>query len=313
MKLLFVVDHYQPYVQAIAQESLARGYDVSVFTNQHNGTLNGVKVTSDFKVVFEDYNLIIVHGGDCANQNMVHEMSHIITSPILYLLIVPSRTEICMKGLTNAKYIGCSTKEDWDHVKKNNVEHKSHSVRHGIIIPQETKLVESRFRSRFGITTKYIILSCGGFWRHKDMMELAETFNKSNRTDTTLVLICYHNDPNNKPTQFQNVVTLFLEDRQEISDALSTADLYIMNNHGEKNLLLEAMSKRVPWAARNNFSKELCDYGYIYQNNKELFEIISNLELYLSIRPGSYEYVKIECSIKNTVDDIENILKSNLK
>ena len=320
MRLLFVVHRYPPcmggseyYVQAMAEESLARNYEVTVFTNQHNGNLNGVKVTNDFKVVFEKWDLIIVHGGNCSNQNMVHEMSHTITSPILYLLILPSRTEICMKGLTNAKYIGCSTQADWDHVKKCNVEHKSHRVRHGIIIPRETQLAdaESRFRNRFGITTKYIILSCGGFWRHKGMMELAHIFNQINRTDTTLVLTGYHNDPNNKPPQTQNVLSLFLEDRNDVSDALSAADLYVMNSYEEGYglVLLEAMSKRVPWAARNIAgARELCDYGYTYNNNNELFEILSNLERYLSIRPGSYENVKLECSIKNTVDDIENVL-----
>ena len=76
MSLLFVVHRYPPYrggseyyVQQMAEESLKRGYTVSVFTNDHMGDLNGVRVTSDSNILDEPFDLIIVHGGGCNNQN----------------------------------------------------------------------------------------------------------------------------------------------------------------------------------------------------------------------------------------------------
>jgi len=320
MKLLFVVHRYPPfmggseyYVQAMAEESKERGHQVSVFTNQHSGDLNGIKVTSDFRTIFEDFDLIIVHGGNCANQNMIHENSEHIKSKILYLLIFPSTTEICMKGLYNSTYIGCSTQVDWDHVKKFKLEHKSHLVRHGIIIPSQTSNLQSemRFRDKFKITTKYIIVSCGGFWRHKGMVELAGIFNHLKRKDTTLVLTGYHNDPAHKPHETENVRCLYLEDRSDVSDALSAADLYVMNSfeEGYGLVLLEAMAKQVPWAARNIAgATQLKQFGHTYETQNQLFNILANLEEYLIPLPGSYEHVKNECSIKNTIDDIEKLL-----
>jgi glycosyltransferase involved in cell wall biosynthesis len=321
MKLLYVVHRYPPYmggseyyVQAMAEESRSRGHQVSVYTNQHNGNLNGINVTSNLSVIFEDFDLIIVHGGNCGNQNIVHENSATIKSKILYLLILPSTTEICMKGLHNAKFLGCSTKADWDHVKKFNVEHKSHRVRHGIKIPtDESKvLAENHFRKKFGITSKYIILSCGGFWRHKGMMELSEIFKMSNCEDTTLVLTGYHNDPRHKPQETENIKCLYLEDRADVSNGLAAADLYIMNSYEEGYglVLLEAMAKKVPWVARNIAGAvELQQFGYTYSTNKELHSILCNFKNYLIPREGSYEHVLTECSIKNTVDDILLLLK----
>lgn len=317
LKLLYVVHRYPPYmggseyyVQAMAEESLSRGHQVSVFTNQHNGNLNGIIVTSDIKILDELFDLIIVHGGNCSNQNTVHEMSEKIKSPILYLLILPSETEICMKGLRNAKYIGCSTQVDWDHVDKHGVNNKSHRVRHGIIIPEQTDGAEKNFRKKFNINTKFIILSCGGFWRHKGMMELAMVFNRLSRKDITLVFTGYHNDPYNKPQENDNIRCLYLEDRQDVSDAMCSADLYIMNSYEEGYglVLLEAMSKRVPWAARNIAgARQLKKYGNIYENNNVLFNIMNNIEKYLIPPEGSYEHVRTECSIQKTIDDIESI------
>lgn len=316
MKFLFVVHRYPPYmggseyyVQAMAEESRSRGHQVTVFTGQHCGNLNGINVTSNLSVIFEDFDLIIVHGGNCGNQNVVHENSAAIKSKILYLLILPSTTEICMKGLNNAMFIGCSTKADWDHVKKFNVMYKSHRVRHGIKIPtnESNLLGEQQFRKKYNITSKYIILSCGGFWRHKGMMELSEVFKMSNCKDTTLVLTGYHNDPRHKPEETDNIKCLYLEDRSDVSNALAAADLYVMNSYEEGYglVLLEAMAKKVPWAARNIAGAlELEKFGYTYSTNKELHTILSNLENHLIPREGSYEHVLTECSIKNTVDDI---------
>ena len=71
MKILFVVHRYAPYpggseinVQNMAEELLARGHDVTVLAETHQGDYNGVKLTSDYQRLGEPWNLIIVHGGD---------------------------------------------------------------------------------------------------------------------------------------------------------------------------------------------------------------------------------------------------------
>ena len=59
-RLLYVVHRYPPYtggseyyVQAMAEESLKRGYEVTVFTDMHKGHLHGVRVTSNPEVIAE--------------------------------------------------------------------------------------------------------------------------------------------------------------------------------------------------------------------------------------------------------------------
>jgi len=328
IRLLYVVHRYPPYtggseyyVQAMAEESLKRGYDVTVFTDMHKGDLNGVRVTSDTQVLHEYFNLIIVHGGNCKNQDIVHYNSPNIVSSILYMLILPSTSQICMRGLYNSKYIGCSTQVDWNHVKNFNVHQKSHQIRHGIVIPtiSDIKNGEIKFREKFNITTKYIVLTCGGFWRHKGMIELADIFNKAitdrNITDITLVCTGYNNDENYKPKNNAFINSLYLEDRADVSNAMDAADLYIMNSfeEGFGLVLLEAMSKKVPWAARNIAgATELKDYGYTYNVNSQIYNIITDLQKsieYINTTfPNAYEYVCNNHSIKNTVDDIEKVI-----
>ena len=328
-KLLFVVHRYPPYnggseyyVQAMAEESLKRGHSVSVFTDMHNGDLNGVRVTNDINILNNNFDLIIVHGGNCKNQDIIHFNSDHIQSPILYMLILPSTSHICMRGLYNSKYIGCSTQADWIHVKNFNVENKSHRVRHGIVIPSldEIQIGEQKFRNKFNITTKYIILTCGGFWRHKGMLELANLFNKvindNKITDITLVCTGYNNNESEKPKENEYIKSLYLEDRSDVSNAMDSADLYIMNSfeEGFGLVLLEAMSKKVPWAARNIAgAKELKEYGFTYNDVNELYKIIANLQNSIkninSTFPNAYEHVCNTYSIKNTIDDIDILLK----
>ena len=55
-KLLYVVHRYAPvpggsenYVRDMAEETLSRGHEVWVLAGEHQGDLNGVKVSSDSK------------------------------------------------------------------------------------------------------------------------------------------------------------------------------------------------------------------------------------------------------------------------
>jgi glycosyltransferase involved in cell wall biosynthesis len=293
----------------MAEESLKRGYTVSVFTNDHMGDLNGVRVTSDSNILDEPFDLIIVHGGGCNNQNQVHVRSDFIKSKILYLIILPSTNSICMKGLANATFLGCSTKADFDHCIKYRHDLKIKRVRHGIKIPKIDASIKQTFREHYNITTKYMILTCGGFWSHKNMIELAWVVDELKLHDTTLVCTGYHNNNTHRPRDSQFVKSFFIEDRNEVIQAVHEADLYVMNSYEEGFglVLLEAMALRTPWIARGVAGAlELQKYGIVYYDRTELAPLLSNLENTISRidTQAAYEYVTSNHLIQNTVDDI---------
>ena len=72
MRLLFVVHRYAPFpggsevnTQNMAEGMLARKHDVTVLAHEHQGDLNGVKVSNDYNTLLnQKWDLIIVHGGD---------------------------------------------------------------------------------------------------------------------------------------------------------------------------------------------------------------------------------------------------------
>ena len=70
-KILFVVHRYYPfpggsenYVRWMAEEMLGRGHVVAVYSDEHQGDRNGVRVTSARAILQEKWDLIIVHGAD---------------------------------------------------------------------------------------------------------------------------------------------------------------------------------------------------------------------------------------------------------
>lgn len=330
LNLLFVVHRYPPfrggseyYVQAMAEEALSRGHKVTVFSGEHGGNLNGVRLESNPNVLLEKFDLIIVHGGNVGNQDCVHMNAHVIPSPVLYMLILPSTSHACMKGLRDAKYIGCSTQADWDHVEQFNVESKAVRVRHGIITPriENQGELERKFRSKFNIATKYILLTCGGFWHHKGMIELADVFTRTitatNRTDITLVCTGYNDNAEHKPRDTQYIKSMYLADRDDVTAAMASADLYIMNSYEEGYglVLLEAMNQKVPWIARAIAGAlQLKEFGITYSGPSELETLLKNPEDTIkSIDVNkAYYHVVTQHSIVQTVDDIEACL-SDLK
>ena len=77
MRLLFVVHRYgypggsEIYVQGMAEESCRRGHSVAVFAGEHRGNMNGVSVTHDPTILGQQWDLVVVHGGDVVIQNFV--------------------------------------------------------------------------------------------------------------------------------------------------------------------------------------------------------------------------------------------------
>jgi len=277
-KLLFVVHRYAPYpggsenyVRDMAETAFFRGHDVTVFAGEHKGMHNDVPVTSDATILYKDWDLIIVHGGDVAVQNFVLERADRLGGPVLYLLILPSNSPTCVGALHKASYLGCSTFADYRHVQGFSVGHKAVRVRHGININQS--IGPRGFREKYGIDTKYMFLSCGGFWPNKGFEELIDTFNSINRDDVTLVLTGYDNRHNLMPPDTKRVKTLMLHTRSMMLSALRESDLYILNSTSEGFglVLLESMLNGTPWAARNIAGAEtLREYGFTYTTQDEL-------------------------------------------
>ena len=316
-KICFVVHRYAPfpggseyYVQQMAEECVQRHLDVTVVAGEHKGSFNGVRVSSDANDLV-DKDLVVVHGGDVGVQNFVLEHAHEINSPVLYMLIKPSESPTCLKGLRDAKFIGCSAPEDWEHVKKWKQEHKSHKVIHGIS-PTDCIGEEGKFKDKYGIPKdKKMFLSCGGYWPNKKMIELADAFKKANLPNAVLVTTGYDNRFGIMPHASENVIPLMVEDPKDIKDAIADADCYIMNSDAEGFglVILESMINKTPWIARNIAgAKLLSRYGKVYDTEEQLTELLRTWQPDDFTTALAYKYVIQNHLIKNTVDDILSLI-----
>lgn len=318
MKLLFVVHRYAPfpggseiYVQNMAEESARRGHDVTVFAGEHKGNYNGIPVTSDQQILMQQWDLIIVHGGDVNVQNFVLSNAPSIPSPILYLLILPSNSRVCVTALHDVAFIGCSTNQDWDHCKNNNVTDKAVTIRHGI--NWETCLGKPGFKEKHNIK-KRMFLSCGGYWPNKAMKELAHIFSVANLDDAVLVTTGYDNRMDLMPTKTNSVIPLMINDRDEVLSAMYDADCVLMHSYQEGFglVLLESMLNQTPWIARNIAGAEFMkQYGKTYESDAELLTHITQFNRSDFNVESSYNYLINNHLISNTIDDIESIVKSN--
>ena len=317
-KICFVVHRYAPfpggseyYVQQMAEECVQRHHDVTVLAGEHKGHLNGVRLTSDANDLLNK-DLIVVHGGDVNVQNFVLTNAKQINSPILYMLIKPSESNICLQALQDVKFIGCSAPEDWEHVKKFGVESKSHKVIHGIS-PNDCIGELGKFKDKYNIPKdKKMFLSCGGYWPNKKMIELAAAFNKANLKDAILVTTGYDNRFNIMPKASENVIPLMVEDPKDIKNAIADADCYIMNSDAEGFglVILESMINKTPWISRNIAgAKLLAQFGKVYETEEELIPLLQNFTKNEEKIEKSYQYVIKNNLIANTVNDILKLIK----
>lgn len=321
MKLCFVVHRYAPfpggseyYVQWMAEECQRRGHEVTVFTGQHAGDLNGVRVTSDGAIFNDPFDLIIVHGGDVYVQNAVLSAIPRLTSPVLYLIIKPSDSQVCQLAMNHAAAIGCSTIEDWDHSNKYNALPRSHTVRHGID-PNRRTGTRGLFRTQYGISSSTrLFLSCGGYWAHKRMRELAQAFDRANLENAILVTTGYDNSMNLMPSSSSKVLPLMLEKESDVANAIADADVYIMNSseEGFGLVLLECMLNKTPWIARNIAGARLLNkYGTVYETEAQLGEILKTYTVNCEQLEAGYQYLQSTHLIGHTIDDILTV--ANLK
>jgi len=310
MRLLFVVHRYAPYpggseyyVQNMAEEMLKRGHDVTVLAHEHKGDYNGVKVSDDYQEMLgnQGWHLIIVHGGDCISQNIVHINSNNIQSSILYLIVKPSESQVCLHGLAHERFLGYSTSMDIDHLRKHNVLERGRRIRHGIV---------PHLYCRANLSGKTIFVSAGGFYPHKAMGPLAEAFTKAKIPNAELHLYGY-GEEHLMPAENDVVKCFFGKDKMDVLFAISSADAYIMNSYEEGFglVLLEAMMHKTPWYARDIAgAKDMCYYGTTYKDEKELMELLRNHKRDEEKIDNAYNYVMTNHTIQDTCNDIEDIL-----
>lgn len=317
-KILYVVHRYPPfpggsenYVRNMAEETLSRGHEVWALAGEHRGDLNGIRVTKNPFILMKKWDLIVVHGGDLPVQKRFVMRATLasagrLASPMLLMLIIPSESGIYQNATQSVKYIGCSTKEDWEFVKRKNLLFKSVQVRHGI--DSKVSVGVPGFREKYGIKTKYMFLSCGGYWPNKAMPELVEVFNQVAREDITLVLTGYEDRYNLIPQESEFVKPLMVDDRNDVMSAIAEADLYIMHSHREGFglVLLESMLNRTAWAARNLAGARLMsEFGFAYDTDEQLLNYLKTFNGVPKKQvEDAYTYVTSNHFIQNTVDDI---------
>lgn len=317
-KILFVVHRYAPYpggsetnTKNMAEEMLRRGYDVTVLAAMNQGDLNGVKVTGNHDVLVDQWDLIIVHGGDVISQNIAHANFHLIKSPVLYLIIKPSESDICMQGLRNHKYLGYGTSFDLDLIKKYGFESKARQVRYGLPI-EDTVFTKDETFLPFG--GKRYFISIGGFAGHKQMRPLAEAFNKADIPDTLLLLLGY--DGGDVPEGTDKVVSFVGAPKNAVMTLVANAQALIMNSseEGFGLVLIEAMMNKTPWFARDIAgAHDMRKYGTIYNSEEELMEHLRNFDrepIEVQI-DAAYTYAMQNHTIASCVDDIERIISEH--
>jgi glycosyltransferase involved in cell wall biosynthesis len=321
MRICYVVHRYAPfpggsenYVRDMAEETLKREHEVAVFAGEHQGDLNGVRVSSDVNMLMEKWDLIVVHGADVYLQNFVLQNTKNIPSPIMYMLILPSKMPVPLQALKDVKYIACSTNADWAHVEKYGVKDKAVFVPHGI--NYKNSLATLGFKEKYGIKQTKMFLSCGGYWLNKAMGELSDIFNDMKLEDSVLVLTGYDNRSNLMPKETEWVKPFLIEDRTDVMSAIKEADLYILHSYSEGFglVLLESMLNTTPWAARHIAgAATMHNSGFTYNTNEELK---SYLQSYKGVdfdkRVSNMDFVLDNHLISNTVDGILSVVNPTI-
>ena len=318
MKILYAVHRYYPfpggseyYVRDMALETLGRGHQVAVFSGQHAGDCEGIRVSSDPNILLEKWDLIVVHGGDVGLQNFVLSNAKQISSPILYMLILPSHSQTCVQALKDCDWLGWSTNQDFNHICQYSQQNKAVYIPHGI---NEGRSISDSFDFKKELNiTGTMLLSCGGYWPNKAMPQLVEVFQKAQLPDTTLVLTGYDNSHGLMPNSTHNVKSLLIDDRSQVIRAIASADAYVLHSTSEGFglVLLESMLNSTPWIARNIAGANLLQsYGMVYDNDNELMNILKNGSWRSIDVKKAKDFVQSNHTIINTVDGILSIFKN---
>lgn len=291
------------YVYNMAEECRKRGHNVKVLTE-----------TGDISILDDKWDLVIVHG-ITKWQNKCIQRAH--PNKLLWLAIRPTYNEDDYKALETCDYVGCATHIDYDFTGYSSSKVKK--VRHGI--PVNKCKGKSGFKEKYGIKGK-MFFSAGGYFDNKGMEELIDMFEEADLTDTTLVTTGYAYEDMHI-YESQNVVCLHDIPYEDVLSGMYEAELYISNAYSEGFglCLLETMANHTPWIAKDGWYgdkyhvgavKDLVDkgMGISYTTKEELISILRT-KSYMGIDVNrNYNILSSEYDIKNTVDNIEEILAS---
>ena len=289
------------YVYNMAEECQKRGHDVEVLTE-----------TGDISMLDEKWDLVIVHG-ITEWQNQCIQRAH--PNKLLWLAIRPTYSEDDYKALETCDYVGCATHIDYDFAGYSSG--KVRKVRHGI--PIKKCKGKAGFKEKYGIKGK-MFFSAGGYAEWKDMYGLIDMFKEAKLEDITLVTTGYAYEDMHM-YESANVVCLHDIPYEDVLDGMYEADLYISNAYSEGFglCLLETMANCTPWVAKDGWYgdeyhvgavKDLVDkgMGISYTTKEELISILKT-KSYMGIDVNkNYEILSSEYDIKNTVDNIEELL-----
>lgn len=267
-------------------------------------------MTSDPNILLGQWDAVVVHGGDVNVQDFVLSNAARIPSPILYLLVLPSNSPICLGALRDCRWIGCSTEADKRHCIAHGVTDKVVQVRHGI--RWQNCMGTPGFKQRHGIKGRMFI-SCGGYWPNKAMRELSDLFEAAGLEDATLVTTGYDNRMDLMPLSRPGIMPLLIDDRSEVLSAIHDADCMIMHSYTEGFglVLLESMLNQTPWLARHIAGAETLErFGKTYRSDAELVTLLRNFSRSDFDIEGAYNHVVSNRLISNTVDDIEQAVRN---
>lgn len=327
MDLCLVTHSYPPmtggtaiYVASLAGELVRRGIGVTVLSRPEPGipesyVHNGVPVVTQQEVIYSRrFDLVVIHAADGPPQLLALANAGKIISPTLYLVVFPQIVPtVSYPALGHVTFAGCSTDDDWKYLSRRDCMHKGRHVRHGAN-PVECAGTPGRFRKKYGISTRYLFLSCGGFWKHKGHFELAQTFARLEiaAQDVTLVITGYREAP--RPSETNGIRVLLLDGeqgRQDMLDAMADADLYIMNSfhEGFGIVLIEAMMNRLPWIARSTVAgaTEMFPHGVIYRGEEGLARCLAGFRNIIADRDRverAYQYAMSERTVARSIDDL---------
>lgn len=325
-RICYVAHRYYPfpggteyYVRDLAEETLKQGNQAYVFAGQHQGDQNGVKVTDDPRILRENWDLIVVHGCGVPAQDFVLKNAQRYDSPVLFLIVRPEETSMMFEAMENAQYIGCSTRKDWEFVRKYKQDHKAVPVPHSINLANSNGNLG--FRQKYNISTKFMFLSSGGYWEHKNHLWLAEQMNEIAREDVTMVFTGYHKDYNQVPAETPFVTSFLFDDRQEVLNAIKEADLYILpsKDEGFGLVLLEAMWNETPWASFDTAGAETLTSmrGAVFEQNvpgkREFKQYLADFDgkpKPFTIR-GNKKFVQKKRSITKAVECITSLANTS--
>lgn len=360
-RVLFAVHRYYPYpggseiyVHNMARALLEDGlwkydYEVAVVTeaggNKGDIKLSSGKVIKAFDVTdpnfkIQEYDLVVIHGGDVGLQNLFHEavVNCNRLPPMLYMIIKPPHSKICHDAALKHRFIGWSTLEDHEWLNSLNV-----PANRRIYMPHGIPILESRGSPSTFLETNLganlpkgpIFVSAGGFWAHKGFDDLVNSYVKVRSeykypTNMSLLLYGY----SDHPTPYDKLKHLGIHvikkpTHKEIMDAMAVADAYIMNSteEGFGLVLLEAALNMTNVIATNIAGAKILPFIKRYPvGDSELLE--NHMKWVIDTtanEPNSYErmldrqgdkvlqdaktWVKTHHSIENTVQSIDEVLR----